>query len=118
MSTNGKGAVVLYDGACPLCRWEAGFFSKRDLDWRDLNLATTDTNEIDPDAARRRLHAIDAEGNVHVGFDAVLLVWSRWAPARPVVWLTGRRALRPAFAFFYEHAFAPLVVAWSRWRRR
>jgi predicted DCC family thiol-disulfide oxidoreductase YuxK len=66
---------------------------------------------------RRRLHAVDAEGRLHVGVDCAIAVWLR-APGG--VWL-GRVLSLPVIhqiARLGYDRFADLLYAWNRWRGR
>ncbi|GGO83361.1 redox protein [Marinobacterium nitratireducens] len=103
--------IVFYDGSCPLCRREIGHYRRLDracaVDWRDIhrNGAALDAAGITPDEAMRRLHALEAGGEISTGINAFLVIWRalpryRWLAAlierchltRPLEWLYTRFA--------------------------
>ena len=81
--------VALFDGRCAVCSRSAGWIGARDaggrverLDLRDPRAAARFPG-LSPDAVRAQLHAVDADGRVRIGVDAVADVlgelprWSR-----------------------------------------
>jgi predicted DCC family thiol-disulfide oxidoreductase YuxK len=118
--------TVWYNTKCPVCN--AGIVWQRSrlvqaaragmIEFRDINL--------EPDAlarfgagledVRRRLHAVDADGNLHVGADCAIAVWLA-TPGHP--WLgriLGLPVVRQLTRFGYDR-FADLLYAWNRWKR-
>jgi predicted DCC family thiol-disulfide oxidoreductase YuxK len=115
--------TVWYNTKCPVCN--AGIDWQRNrlvqaaragiIEFRDINL--------DPDALarfgaslediRRRLHAVDADGKLHVGADCAIAVW-RATPGHS--WLAGLLSL-PGIVqitrFAYDR-FADALYAWNR----
>ncbi len=103
--------TIYYDGLCPVCSREVAVYQRldrpRQLRWQSL--ATVADDSLDLDAAYRLLHVRDAEGQLHVGFAAHLLMWQRlpgfrllawtlrrcrpsaWIAERLYLWLTARR---------------------------
>ena len=73
--------TVFYDGKCGLCSKEIDYYRvvapSKVFNWQDV----TETQEvlkahgIGLSDALRLLHAVDGEGNVHIGVDAFLLIW-------------------------------------------
>jgi len=64
---------------------------------------------------RRRLHAVDAEGHLHVGADCAIAIWF-CTPGN--VWL-GRVLSLPVIhqmARLGYDRFADLLYAWNRWQ--
>lgn len=85
---------VFYDGWCPRCRRLAALGRALDrrerVAWHSLrDPETVRRFGLDPAAALRRLHAIDAAGHRHVGFAAVVAIARRlpaaW-PLLPLLW--------------------------------
>lgn len=114
--------TLLYDGACPICRFEMDRLRERDGLRR---LAFVDITEPGFDAAafgdglataedmQRLIHAVRADGSFAVGVDALVLAyravgWGHWvAPSR----LPGVRPVADrAYALFARHRYA--VSGW------
>jgi predicted DCC family thiol-disulfide oxidoreductase YuxK len=115
--------TVWYNTKCPVCN--AGINRQKNrlvraaraglIEFRDINL--------EPDAlarfgagvedVRRRLHAIDAAGRLHVGADCAIAVWL----ATPGdAWLgraLGLPGMRQMTRFAYDR-FADLLYSWNR----
>jgi predicted DCC family thiol-disulfide oxidoreductase YuxK len=115
--------TVWYNTKCPVCN--AGIDWQRNrliqaaragvIEFRDINL--------EPDALarfgaglediRRRLHAVDSDGKLHVGADCAIAVW-RATPGH--AWL-GRLLSLPGIVqitrFSYDR-FADALYAWNR----
>lgn len=77
-----RGAIrVYYNSACPVCN--AGIERQKRImagcpvAWRDVHTDEAARAEMpsELESVRERLHAMDEHGNVHVGFDAFLLIW-------------------------------------------
>jgi predicted DCC family thiol-disulfide oxidoreductase YuxK len=63
---------------------------------------------------RRRLHAVDADGRLHVGADCAIAIWR---VTRGHAWLGrlfGLPLIRPITRVVYDR-FADLLFAWDRW---
>jgi predicted DCC family thiol-disulfide oxidoreductase YuxK len=73
---------------------------------------------IDGEALKRRLHALDEAGRLHVGLDAFILSWSRLPRFR---WLSRLAVLPPVHAvagWFYENVLASVLSTVNRLRER
>lgn len=98
--------VVLYDGACPLCRREIGYFRKRvprepvefhDVSRQDAVLPMG----LDRDAVLERFHVICPGGRVLSGGPAFIAMWRRFAGWRWLARVPGIEALAsPAYRKF------------------
>jgi predicted DCC family thiol-disulfide oxidoreductase YuxK len=118
--------TVWYNTKCPVCNagieWQHSRLVRAPraggIAFRDINL--------DPDAlsrfgasvedVRRRLHAVDAEGRLHVGADCAIAIWLA-TPGH--VWFGQALALpviHQITRFGYDR-FADLLYAWNRWKR-
>ena len=83
--TDAPTLTVFYNGACPITRTRIALYraeaEERGLAiaWRDVNLdpAALEPFGVGLDDARRRLHALDADGTLAAGIDALVLIWSR-----------------------------------------
>src|SRR6185295_4731361 len=107
--TDSPAVTVCYNGACPVCRAEMEHYQRiadqhaLPLGWNDINTAPElfRRHNIDFDTAMRRLHAVDAAGNLIRGIDVFIAIWRllpryRWAAA--IVYRYSRRRLRRAQA--------------------
>lgn len=117
--------TVWYNTKCPVCNagidWQRSRLVRAArsglIEFRDVNL--------EPDAllrfgagledVRRRLHAVDAEGRLHVGADCAIAIWLV-TPGH--AWL-GRLLSLPVInriAGIGYDGFADLLYAWNRRR--
>ena len=78
-----RAITVYFDGECPVCRDQVDRYWKLarrgTIVWRDLTWPG-DPLRDEPftlAAALETLHAKDADGRLHVGLDAHLLMWER-----------------------------------------
>lgn len=74
---------LYYDGLCVVCSAEINHYKKmrgsesiRFVDITDAHFNAKAEN-LDPKKIHVELHAKDANGQMHVGVDAFILVWSR-----------------------------------------
>jgi predicted DCC family thiol-disulfide oxidoreductase YuxK len=103
--------TVFYDGKCGICRREIEHYKhvapQGVFIWQDIttdasaleNLGITYANGL------RLLHAQDAQGKMHVGVDAFLLIWQQIPRWRMLGVLVGLPLVR-RFANTAYHAFA------------
>ena len=79
--------IVFYDGKCGLCRREINHYRKIApegvFDWQDITESSHDLKKegISLSKGLEILHAKDADGKIHVGLDAFILIWKhlkRW----------------------------------------
>ncbi len=103
-------ARVFYDGSCPICSREIGFYQKRSgaekIDWVDVSKA--EAGEVVPGLSKAnaldRLHVLNPAGELVSGGAAFTLIWSQlpgfsWLARvfkRPLM----ARVLERAYAFF------------------
>lgn len=84
------GAVVYFDGSCPLCRREIhhyrGCKGADRIHWIDISLESYDAeaHNLDRDVAMTRFHVLDAQGRWQTGVRGFVTLWSelpgyRWA---------------------------------------
>ena len=89
------------------------------IDWCDVHLDHALVEQLDAELAfvRQRLHVIDAQGELHVGFEAFIALWAasekeqwkaRWS-STPVV--------RPLLNSIYN-GFAYGLYQYNLWRKR
>ncbi|TQV74344.1 thiol-disulfide oxidoreductase DCC family protein [Denitrobaculum tricleocarpae] len=120
---NGK-VTVFYDGACPLCAREIGFYRERAgaeaVTW--LDVSAVEDSEIIPglskDQALARFHVLAPEGQLHSGGAAFAQLWQ----ALPGFRLLGRIGQTAPAAWVLNHAYngflrlRPRIQAWFRKR--
>jgi len=115
--------TVLYNGSCPVCRTEIEHYQKLDRDtdrlaWRDIGATDQAAGcGVGPEALRRRLHVVDADGRLLVGVPAFARIWQELPRYRWLARLVDRPVVRPLAAWLYEPLAAGLY-AWDRRRRR
>lgn len=110
---------VYYNSACPVCK--AGIENQRmkmqecDVAWKDVHTVPEWTRETGSELefVRERLHVIDENGDVQVGFDALIAIWrnspkEQWKSnvfGKPVIKNLGRAGY---------NTFAALLYQWNR----
>ena len=111
-------AKMFFDGGCPLCRREVDhyrFLDRRDrVDWVDISREPDLLSRygIDPEAAMRKLHALDERGRIVSGVSAFVVVWRNLPLYRYLAWFVERLDLVPTLDGVYAR-----FAAW-RFRRR
>ncbi len=106
--------TVYYDGSCPLCRREIGFYRRSsgasDIVWEDVS--STVQSHVAPDLsctqAMARFHVRDAQGTLTSGAAAFVQLWLNLKYWR---WL-GQLCCGPLRLRLLEHAY----VYFLRWR--
>ena len=101
-------ATVFYDGGCPLCRREIGFYRSRrggeQISWIDVSQADED-EQVAPglctEAALARFHLRDEEGRIIRGGRAFAHLWSLLPGFRPF----GRLLLLPPLSWLLDPAY-------------
>lgn len=77
-----RAVTVFYDGACPLCSAEIGFYRRRRgadrVSWVDVSACQAEnvTAGLTRDQALRRFHIQDAEGRLISGGRAFAVLWA------------------------------------------
>ena len=114
--------TVWYNTKCPVCNVASSGNTHRlvragMIEFRDINLEPDALSRFGAgvEDVRRRLHAVDAEGRLHVGADCAIAIWIR-TPCD--VWL-GRVLSLPVIhqiARISYDRFADLLYAWNRWK--
>jgi predicted DCC family thiol-disulfide oxidoreductase YuxK len=103
---------ILYNGACPICSREIALYRRQairagaDLAFDDLNAVDLTPWGVSPDAARRRLHAMDGARRLD-GVAAFCALWARLPGWRVLAWLVGLRGVRHVAGWAYDRIAAP-----------
>ncbi|MEZ4236400.1 MAG: DUF393 domain-containing protein [Myxococcota bacterium] len=112
--------VSLFDGQCGVCSRSAGWIGQRDVHGRIERLDLRDPRAADrfpalsPDACRAQMHAVDADGNVIVGLDAVRAVLAPLPGWRLVAWGLGLPVVHRLATWGYRW-FARNRLWFNRW---
>lgn len=118
-STSAPLLTVYYDGGCPVCTREIGFYQRRRgagrIRW--INLAQCDDRELGTglsrEAACARLHARRPDGRLMSGAQAFAALWQ----ALPAFHLAGRAAALPGIAQGLEWGYRGFLKVRRLWRR-
>ncbi len=110
---------VFYDGHCPVCRMEVGWYGRMDktgqIAWIDIT--TLADSELPHGKTRdillNRFHARDRAGAWHVGVDAFARIWRELPVLKHLAFLFALPVLRQITEAGYR-AF----LAWQRRDRR
>ncbi len=102
--------IVLYNGACPICRREIEHYRRLDcsdksaLDFNDISTSNLAPERLGltQDEAKRRLHVVDAEGRLLMGIPAFAAIWDRLPRYRLLAKLTRLPILRHLLPLIYE----------------
>ena len=92
---------VFYDGKCGLCRREIDHYKRVApegvFEWVDITVDPSVTQHIGISYADglRLLHAEDAQGRLHVGVDAFLLIWQQIRRWRILATIVSLPIIRP-----------------------
>ncbi len=117
--------TVFYNTRCPVCDYGISRQVSRlraavqagDVAFRDINLEpqVLSASGVTLEDIRKRLHAIDGNGDLVVGADVAIALW-RLTPGQ--AWLAalfGNRLFLPLTRFTYDN-FARVLYAWNRRR--
>ena len=113
---------VYYNSACPVCN--AGIKNQRrlmeacdvkDIEWIDVHTHPEVISELGAplEEVRERLHMKAASGQIKVGADAFLGLWSQTPKLKPLAALFGLPILKPSVRLAYN-TFARLLYRWNR----
>lgn len=118
--------TVLYNGSCPVCRAEITHYRRLDdggaqaLAWLDISVPDPDatTGGLEPEALRRRLHVVDADGRLQIGVPAFARIWAHLPRYRWLATLVDLPVVGTIAAWAYEPLAASLYAMDRRRRRR
>ncbi|MEM9704761.1 MAG: DUF393 domain-containing protein [Pseudomonadota bacterium] len=101
-----KKLTVYFDGACPLCRREIGFYQRQDgadaIDWLDVSSGARDLgSDLSCEAALKRFHVRTPNGDLMSGARGFAALWR----ALPKFSLVGRLAALPGVVHIAEFLY-------------
>jgi predicted DCC family thiol-disulfide oxidoreductase YuxK len=111
--------TLYYDGGCPVCTREIGFYRRRRgaerIRWIDLAQCTDAElgTELSREAAYARLHVRRPDGELLSGARAFAALWQALPAFRPA----GRVAALPGVAHTLEWGYRGFVRLRRLWRR-
>lgn len=99
--------TVFYDGACPLCRREIGFYKDlngaENIDWIDV--ANCNDTDIPTDVTRKQLlgrfHIQTADQSIKSGAAAFVEIWRKLPAFRPFAGIARVPGAMPVLEFGY-----------------
>lgn len=119
MNIEKKTVKVYYNSACPVCK--AGIESQKGkmeacaIEWKDVHSNNQLVAEINSEIerVRERLHVVDEQGQIHIGFDAFLVIWQHAPNERWKAKLLGL----PIIKQFGRLAYNLFAIALYKWNR-
>jgi predicted DCC family thiol-disulfide oxidoreductase YuxK len=110
---------VYYNSACPVCK--AGIESQMqkgascEVQWADVHENNALVSEVhgDLEFVRERLHVVDQNGALHVGFDAFLVIWKNSPTERWKARVMGLPVIKQLCRVAYN-LFAAALYKWNR----
>ena len=111
--------TLYYDGGCPVCTREIGFYRRRpgagNIRWIDLAQCTDGDlgEDLSREAAYARLHARLPDGELLSGARAFAALWQ----ALPAFRLAGRAAALPGVVRALEWGYRGFLRLRRLWRR-
>ncbi|WP_028671652.1 thiol-disulfide oxidoreductase DCC family protein [Saccharospirillum impatiens] len=110
---------VYYNSACPVC--DAGIAAQKKratycgIEFEDVHLDNAKVTELNTDlaAVRERLHVIDTEGNLRVGFEAFIAIWENSPSEQWKARVSKVAGLRWLLNQVYK-VFARCLYLWNR----
>ena len=115
--------TVWYNTKCPVCN--AGISRQQRklraaaksgaIIFRDINLEpeALRTYGVGVDDVRRRLHATDPEGRLHVGADCAIEIWRRTPGDAWIARVVGLPVVKSIARVVYDR-FADVLFAWNK----
>lgn len=113
--------VAFYNGGCPVCSTEINAYKRVvarhgdrvGLWFHDINADRSALAGfgLDGDAAKRRMHALDAAGRLHAGVDAFAVIWERMPGAAWAARLIRLPGVHAVAGWVYDRVLAPGLFA-------
>ncbi|GAA6212708.1 DCC1-like thiol-disulfide oxidoreductase family protein [Hyphomicrobiales bacterium 4NK60-0047b] len=114
--------TVWYNTKCPICdsgiEWQNNRLIRAvqadAIEFRDINLEPNALSNFKADLedVRRRLHGVNANGEIFIGADCAIEIWLRTPGDTWLGRLFGAPVMRPLIRFGYDR-FADLLYKWN-----
>jgi predicted DCC family thiol-disulfide oxidoreductase YuxK len=110
---------VYYNSACPVCK--AGIASQMqkgascEIQWADVHKNNELASEVhgELEFVRERLHVVDENEKLHVGFDAFVAIWRNSPTERWKARILGLPLIKQLCSVAYN-LFAAALYKWNR----
>lgn len=119
-----QAPTVLYHGACPVCGIEIGHYQSYcetasvSIAWSDISNGKQSealvASGLDREDAKRRMTVIDAQGNLHRGVDAFIVLWEAMPRYRWMAKGVRQPIVYPLAQLIYDRILAPVLYAWNK----
>lgn len=117
---NDKSKIkIYYNSACPVCKagieGQMGKESVCEIQWNDVHKNNNLVSAVGADLeyVRERLHVIDENGDLQVGFNAFLAIWRNSPKETWKAKLTGIPVIKQICQFGYN-VFAASLYKWNK----
>lgn len=110
---------VYYNSACPVCNagieGQKGKGSSCEIQWADVHENNALISEVHAELefVRERLHVVDENGKLHVGFDAFLAIWRNSPTERWKAVVMGLPLVKQLCRIGYN-LFAAALYKWNK----
>ncbi|WP_444908590.1 thiol-disulfide oxidoreductase DCC family protein [Microbulbifer sp. TRSA005] len=110
---------VFYNSACPVCDVGIRAQKKKNttcgVEWEDVHLDNAKAQQLDVDLefVRERLHVIDTQGHLRVGYEAFIAIWENSPSEQWKARFSKTPGLRWCLNKIYN-GFARCLYLWNR----
>ena len=112
---------VFFNSACPVCN--AGISAQKKkksvcpVEWQDVHLDNELVEDLDAplEFVRERLHVVDENGKLQVGYDAFITIWRNSPGEKWKASLSSLPLIKPLLNAAYN-VFARALYRWNRSR--
>ena len=117
------GVTVYFDGSCPLCRREVAVYQRLQghvpLQWHDVSQQAPDAVGLCQQQAMARFHVLDANGQLHSGAKAFVVLWRQLPGWRWLAKVAALPGVTPLLEWGYVHFLKvrPRLQQWVRGRQ-
>ena len=110
---------VYYNSACPVCnagiKYQKNKDGASDIQWNDVHKHNELVSEVNADLefVRERLHVVDEDNQLQVGFDAILAIWRNSPKEHWKATVLGLPGVKHLARVAYN-VFAAALYKWNR----